>query len=215
MLGLDGLALTVALAVQTAGLIMVGRRHRHDVVAVGGALTFAGLTTLHAIDVLAPPTALYYGLAHPLAAAAGLAAAAVVVTLTGLVVPDERRWVATQRAIAALLVLYTASVELVTPFAAVPQQAQAMLSALWAVTGVGTLIAGLTADKPLLRQAALALLAVTVAKVFFYDLASLTSLYRVASFIALGLLLLAGAFAWQRLRPRSLSDLRKMPGPAR
>jgi len=33
----------------------------------------------------------------------------------------------------------------------------------------------------------------------------------VASFIVLGLLLLGGAFAWQRVRPRPLPDLRAMP----
>jgi uncharacterized membrane protein len=48
-----------------------------------------------------------------------------------------------------------------------------------------------------------------------FDLAALTSLYRVASFIALGLLLLAAAFAWQRIRPRPLPDLRAVPGSLR
>jgi uncharacterized membrane protein len=36
--------------------------------------------------------------------------------------------------------------------------------------------------------------------VFLYDLASLDEIYRVLSFIALGLLLLAAAFAYQRVR---------------
>ncbi len=40
-------------------------------------------------------------------------------------------------------------------------------------------------------------------------------MYRVASFIALGLLLLCGAFAWQRLRPRPLPDLREAAPAAR
>jgi hypothetical protein len=35
-------------------------------------------------------------------------------------------------------------------------------------------------------------------------------LYRVASFVALGALLLLGAFAWQRLRPTA-PDLRHEP----
>jgi uncharacterized membrane protein len=112
---------------------------------------------------------------------------------------------------AALLVLYTASVELVTAFADTPQQAQALLSGLWALTGVGTLLAGLLRDRPVLRHAALVLLMVTVGKVFFYDLASLTSLSRVASFVALGLLLLAGSFAWERIR----GDLGGVPGSLR
>jgi uncharacterized membrane protein len=42
---------------------------------------------------------------------------------------------------------------------------------------------------------------VTVGKVFLYDLAALTSLYRVGSFIGLGLLLLVAAGLWQRMRP--------------
>jgi hypothetical protein len=33
----------------------------------------------------------------------------------------------------------------------------------------------------------------------------------VASFIVLGLLLLCGAFAWQRMRPQPVPDLRGMP----
>jgi uncharacterized membrane protein len=38
--------------------------------------------------------------------------------------------------------------------------------------------------------------------VFVVDLASLESAWRVGSFLALGLLLLAGAFAYQRPRAR-------------
>lgn len=53
--------------------------------------------------------------------------------------------------------------------------------------------------------------AATSVAAFVIDLASLTSIYRVASFIVLGLLLLCGAFAWQRVRPRPLPDLRGMP----
>jgi len=38
----------------------------------------------------------------------------------------------------------------------------------------------------------------TVAKVFFYDLSALERVYRILSFIALGVLLLAISFAYQR-----------------
>jgi uncharacterized membrane protein len=38
--------------------------------------------------------------------------------------------------------------------------------------------------------------------VIVFDLATLDSIYRVASCVALGLLLLGSAFAYQRLRPR-------------
>jgi uncharacterized membrane protein len=37
-------------------------------------------------------------------------------------------------------------------------------------------------------------------KVFLYDMAALQAEYRVLSFVVLGLLLLAGAYAYQRMR---------------
>ena len=80
-----------------------------------------------------------------------------------------------------------------------------------AATGFAALLGGLIANLPNLRRGALALLLATVAKVFLYDLASLTEIYRVASFIVLGLLLLGGAFAWQRVRPQPIPDLRVTP----
>ena len=93
----------------------------------------------------------------------------------------------------------------------VRQQGQVLLSALWGLVGIAGLIAGLRTDVAPLRNAALTLLLVTVAKVFLYDLSTLTSIYRVMSFFVLGGLLLAGAFAYQRLRPPPLPDLRTVP----
>jgi uncharacterized membrane protein len=90
----------------------------------------------------------------------------------------------------------------------VRQQGQVLLSALWSVVGLIGLIVGLRLRLPAVRSAALALLLITVGKVFLYDLSTLTSIYRVISFIVLGLLLLAGAFAYQRLRPPPRPDMR-------
>ena len=87
------------------------------------------------------------------------------------------------------------------PDPAIRQQGQALLSGMWALVGVAALVAGLLRDRRELRIGALALLGVTLGKVGLYDLSSLDSMYRVASFVALGMLLLLGAFAWQRLRP--------------
>jgi uncharacterized membrane protein len=120
------------------------------------------------------------------------------------------------------VVLYLASVEIITLFQpsaggatlgelGVRQQGQAVLSGLWALVGVGALVAGLLRDRRELRLGALALLTLALAKVGLYDLASLDSMYRVASFVGLGALLLLGAFAWQRLRPVAPRDLREVP----
>jgi uncharacterized membrane protein len=119
--------------------------------------------------------------------------------------------------------LYLASLAIITAFQpgstetvdivldlSVRQQGQVLLSALWSLVGLTGLIIGLRTRLPALRSAALALLLITVAKVFLYDLSTLTSIYRVISFIVLGLLLLAGAFAYQRLRPPPVPDMRTL-----
>ena len=126
--------------------------------------------------------------------------------------------------VAAVTLLYLASVLVVTPFQpgnpgaeaalfdlGVRQQGQVALSVLWGTVGFGALLVGLRRDLRLVRLGALSLLLVTVAKVFMFDLATLTSIYRVMSFIGLGLFLLTAAFVWQRLRPRAVPDMREVP----
>ena len=82
----------------------------------------------------------------------------------------------------------------------VREQGQAVLSAFWSVLGLGLLWAGLRRDERTWRLAGFGLLTVAVGKVFLYDMAALDAGYRVLSFIVLGLLLLAGAYAYQRMR---------------
>ena len=65
------------------------------------------------------------------------------------------------------------------------------------------LIAGLVLRRRRHRLWGFGLLLLAIAKVFAYDLAALASIYRVASLVVLGLLLLAAAFAYQRLRDAS------------
>jgi uncharacterized membrane protein len=117
--------------------------------------------------------------------------------------------------------LYLVSVAIVTAFQpgaeasvetvldlSVRQQGQVLLSALWSSVGLAALIVGLRGQHSTVRRVALGWLLVTVGKVFLYDLSTLTSIYRVISFIVLGLLLLAGANAYQRLRPPPPPDMR-------
>ncbi|HSO76855.1 MAG TPA: DUF2339 domain-containing protein, partial [Blastocatellia bacterium] len=74
------------------------------------------------------------------------------------------------------------------------------LSVVWMVYGGAMLAIGLWRRNRLLRIMALALLGLTICKVFFFDLASLQKLYRIISFIVLGLILLGVSFLYQRLR---------------
>jgi len=77
------------------------------------------------------------------------------------------------------------------------------LSVVWMVYGGAMLAIGIWRRNKLLRVMALALLSITILKVFFFDLSSLEKLYRIISFIVLGVILLAVSFLYQRLRQRT------------
>jgi uncharacterized membrane protein len=57
---------------------------------------------------------------------------------------------------------------------------------------------GLWRKAPWLRHGALAILILTVCKVFLSDMAALGGLYRVASFLGLGLFLVGIGYVYQR-----------------
>ncbi|HEX8121723.1 MAG TPA: DUF2339 domain-containing protein [Solirubrobacteraceae bacterium] len=205
---LDGAVLVAVLAAGAAVLAELGRRTGDDP-AVAGAAAVLGLALGHAVAIEAPPQALLDGVDDLAAAAVALGACAIAAQRIAAAVPSPWTWFAP-----AAAALHLASVALVTTTGA-GERAQMLLSALWAAVGVATLIAGLVRDVPALRSGALAVIGIALAKVFLYDLATLEAMARVASFLALGLLLLAGAFAWQRIRPRPLPDLREAPPGAR
>ena len=74
------------------------------------------------------------------------------------------------------------------------------LSGLWALYAAVLIVLGIVRRWRWLRLSGLGLLAVPVAKLFVYDAFSLEREYRVAAFIGLGALLVAGGFLYQRYR---------------
>ncbi|HEV2021617.1 MAG TPA: DUF2339 domain-containing protein [Terriglobales bacterium] len=71
-------------------------------------------------------------------------------------------------------------------------------SALWMVYGAGLLLVGFRKRSAFLRWQALILIAMTVVKVFVYDVSELEKGYRILSFIILGVLLLGVSFVYQK-----------------
>lgn len=205
---LEGAALVAAWAAQAA---VLGRVHRRmeDPLAGAGAIAFLVLALLHTLFIEAPLDSLLEGAPDLLEAAVAIAAvAAAAIALRGQSATDDPAWRTTMEMVGAIALVYLGSVAIVSLTQGGDafsdsglQQGQALLSAFWALTGLGGLVYGLLRDQRRWRLAGLSLLLLTVAKVFVYDLAALDSLYRVLSFIALGLLLLAGAYAYQRMRP--------------
>jgi uncharacterized membrane protein len=71
-------------------------------------------------------------------------------------------------------------------------------SALWMGYGAALLVLGFRKRSAFLRWQALILIAVTVVKVFTYDVSELEKGYRILSFIILGALLLGISFVYQK-----------------
>ncbi|UCF20408.1 MAG: DUF2339 domain-containing protein [Gemmatimonadota bacterium] len=74
------------------------------------------------------------------------------------------------------------------------------ISGFWMLYAVALLTLGFWLERPPIRWAGLAMALIAAGKVFAYDLAALSRLYRIGSFVALALVLLALSFRYQRLR---------------
>ena len=72
-------------------------------------------------------------------------------------------------------------------------------SLLWLAYAGGLLAVGMLRNLAALRYASLAVVLITVAKVFLFDMSALTGLWRVASFMGLGLSLVGIGFLYQRI----------------
>lgn len=79
-------------------------------------------------------------------------------------------------------------------------QHQVGVSVLWTLYAAGTLASGFLRASSRLRYVGLTLLAVTILKVFLVDLSSVQAVYRVVSFLVLGLVLLGVSYVYQRWR---------------
>jgi len=83
-------------------------------------------------------------------------------------------------------------------------------SAIWLLYGAGLMAVGFWKRLGFLRWQALVLVAFTIGKVFIYDASNLQKGYRILSFIALGVVLLAISYAyqkdWLKLSPRPATD---------
>ena len=78
--------------------------------------------------------------------------------------------------------------------------AQAALSVTWTAYAALLLWIGFALRHALTRWASLVVFAVTVAKVFLYDLSGLDGLFRIMAFLILSLVLAAAAWGYQRFQ---------------
>lgn len=207
---LDGPAVVAAWSLEALVLAWAGRRTSAPDRGLVASLVFAGLAAVHVLVFEIPPTSLAYGQSSiPVAIGA---VALVLLALAGIAaayrdVREPLAWVG------AALAVYLASglvVDLAGASAArSTQTSQLALSGFWGALGFAAILVGLIRHRRALRLGGLGVLALAVGKVFLVDLAHLESIWRVGSFLAVGLLLLAGAFAYQRARLPSLHEHRE------
>jgi uncharacterized membrane protein len=203
-LALGGPALVIGWSVEAVVLAWVARRTGERRAQIGVAF-FLVLATGHVLAFEAPPSALLVGVDSLPRGVVGIAVVALTAAAVARLLELQGGAAFALETLAAAAVIYLPSVVIVDAlttgdYSDPGQTPQLLLSALWGGSGLAALVVGLVRDERRLRLAGLTLLAIAVAKVFLFDLAKLESIYRVLSFIALGLLLLSGAFAYQRLR---------------
>ncbi len=221
-LGLSGI--TLAWAIEGVLLLHLGVRF-HSVLARAGGY---GVLALSVLRLFARHTPLHVGVFQPvvnasfgtwLAVIAALGAALYVTRAlqTGPDAPDRAlRPVLSATVLVLLFGVFTAETQ--AGFAQRAQNAEAVgdhaavhqarlmgglaVSVLWGSFATGLLAIGLWARNRPLFYTAYALFAVTAGKVVLVDLAQLQTLYRILSFLVLGILLMAGAYLNIRFRGR-------------
>lgn len=203
---LGGPGLVVAWSAQAVVAAWLASRLRTPRPLIGSAALLAAALG-HCLAFEAPIPALRDGVTDLGATLVGFGALVVATVAVALLTPKDLRFGADPvrvrsfgLAAGATIGLYLVSVSIVEIAGADEQRAQVALSVFWALTGLSAIVGGLARRVAPVRLAGLALLCLAMAKILLYDLANLNSISRALSFVVVGLLALAGAFAYQRIR---------------
>ena len=194
--------LVAAWAAGAAGLAVLAHVLRESRFELAG-IAYAALALLGTLVAGAQPTDLVVSGAHPGAGLPSLVA--VVAAILVLAYLGSYRlpalWIAGALAVygASLGILDVAERIGTASVATSFQRGHSGVSALWGLLGLVLLVVGLRRASRPLRLGGLALLAISLAKLFLYDLATLSSVTRALSFLAVGAVLLLGGFFIQRL----------------
>jgi uncharacterized membrane protein len=230
---LGGTPRTVAFAGTASIVAAFARRTGDRRLRLGAAGTIV-LALLRAVVLAAPPRDLFVVGAHP--GRGVVALAAVALASAGFAVASrtarERKPKRPRRAlvayrvdraarqsapwVAGVLAVDAVSLAILQVFQwAGPgsvqlefQHGHTAVSAFWGLLGLVALYLGLSRRSPRLRRAGFGIFALSLAKIFLYDLSQLSSITRALSFLAVGGVLLLGGFFYQRLSAQLESIMR-------
>ena len=217
----DGRSFAAAAAVSGGLLALAALPLRERRLAVAGAIV-TGLATLGTLGLVTTPDHFLEANAAPadglwVLAVCIVSAIAVAIALAPAGREPRRRSASTVGAL-ALYAVSLAVLDLVIRISAASveldfERGHTVVSALWALIGLAGLVAGLVRGSGTVRLAGLGLFGVSLAKIFLYDLAELSSVARAASFIAVGAAILAGGVVLQKLSAR-IDARGELAGPA-
>lgn len=177
-------------------------------------LAFGMASILFTLLTAIPPDALIDGV--PSAADAVIACLILVATLAVAHLRGPVGWRVPALWAALGLSLYVVSALIVDGFQGTSTEAgglpgtaqgQVIVSSLWALCGLALIVTGLLRHRATWRKAGLVLLILSLLKITIYDLSSLSSAGRMISFILVGMVLLAAAFAYQWMSRRESGAL--------
>ena len=220
----DGHWGALACAAEAGGLAWVGIRERRTWIRAAGAGLLA-VAMLQTFAAQVAPLPAFHAVFFNRRALLGLFVVGMLALVAwlhrrgdGPDVPHREPALAAAVVAANALLLFTLSMEIhafwemrrgVARFAENAELAgQMMLSATWAAYAAALTAAGIKRRYAPVRYLALVIFGATVLKVFIVDFSQLDSVYRIASSVVLGLLLLAASYLYQRQsdRPNGASE---------
>ena len=209
---LDGEWLTVAWAIEGLLLVWSGVRMVSGKLRAAGLLFFA-ITAMRLIALSVPSGAFLWNerfMTYAVAVACFALACFFVRDIAASFPEGERAAFAALSIAANVYALIALSLEIWDYFGHAHGLGierwlaqQLGLSIFWTLYATALILTGMARRAAILRWQALTLFAIVVAKVFFYDLSTLSRFYRIVSFFVLGVLLLGVSFLYQR---RSLKE---------
>ena len=203
---LAGSWLVLAYSATAAALALVSVRLRERRLQVGSLAYLVGGATL-ALVVEAPPANRVMAQSDP---GHGIPSLLMIVAAT-LALAWALAWHEGYRLQAAwtagALAVYTASLAILEAAQRISpegvntdfQRGQTAVSAFWGLLALASLYLGLRQRRGLLRGGGFILFAISLGKIFLFDLPNLSSAQRALSFLAVGAVLLLGGFFYQRL----------------
>jgi uncharacterized membrane protein len=209
----DGWWAVVGWVIESAAVVWVGLKSRREWMRLGGALLLAGslvrLFTLGFFETPAGFDVVFNPRVGATLVIVGVLYALALVHQRGGRQRDDRAApeIALFVIAANVLTILLISTEISfywnvreTTDAAADLARMASLSVAWGIYGTALIVVGIVRRYAPIRYLAIALLALTIGKLFLVDLNTLGGIYRIIGFIGLGVFLLLGAWLYQRYR---------------